>query len=95
MTNEEMKNKALISSDHFLPMRLGRGANMSENTPPSGRIDPIHENCSGVGMKSKGDSEISPDIFAIDGLDQPIVVPQETPITFAVGRDVICVDDFD
>jgi hypothetical protein len=84
MQKDIIKNKALMSSDHFLPMSLGSGANSREKIPPNGKSDPIHEICSGVGMKSNGDSERFSDIFAIDGLDQPIVVPQDTAIIFAI-----------
>lgn len=74
-----------MTSDHFRPIRPGKGANTSEKIPPRGRMLPIQENWSGVGTKSRGEYDKSPDIFSIHGLDQPIAVPHDIPIIFAMG----------
>lgn len=82
---DEARNKALSISDHLRPMRPGRGAKkIGPTSPPIGRKLPIHENCSAVGMKSSGES-FKVIILAIDGLDQPIVVPHEIPMILATS----------
>lgn len=82
---ELMKNSALMISEGFRPMSCGRGAkNNGPTSPPIGRKLPTHENCSAVGMKSRGESDRFPDIFAIAGLDHPMAVPHDTPMRFAV-----------
>lgn len=74
-----------MSKDHFLPMSSGTGANRKETTPPRGNIDPIQETCSGVMMQSKGESSKF-DIFFKVGLDQPMEVPHDTAMMFAVQK---------
>ena len=76
--NEKTKNRELRISDHFRPIVPGSGAKIKGPTkPPTGRMLPIHESCSDVGIKSKGESDKSFVIFAIAGDDQPIEVPQQ------------------
>lgn len=69
--NEATKKSELSISDHFRPIIPGRGAKrIGPTSPPIGRILPIQESCSDVGMKSKGESDKSFVIFAIAGDDQ-------------------------
>lgn len=85
MINEATKNRALRSSDHFLPMIAGSGAKrIGPTSPPIGNMLPIHESCSEVGTKSSGESVLLFVIFAIAGEDQPIDVPHEIPTRFAI-----------
>lgn len=82
--NEETKNKELRRSDHFRPMISGSGAKkIGPTNPPIGKMLPIHESCSEVGMNVRGESDKSFVIFAIAGEDQPIEVPHDMPTRLA------------
>lgn len=80
-----MKKTAQSSKQFFRPIRLGRGEQIiGPMRPPTGKIEPIHENSSAVGTKSRGESTRSLVILAIAGDDHPMVVPQDIPTKFAV-----------
>lgn len=89
-TNEAMNTRLVNINVCFRPMQPGKGENkIGPTSPPSERIDPIHESWSFEGIKSNGESLASSLIFAIAGLDQPRHVPHEIPTMFAKKNDSI------
>lgn len=85
--NDATKNRELSNSDHFRPIRLGKGATiMAPAKPPIGKTLPIHDSWSEDGMKFKGESDKFSVIFAIAGDDQPIEFPHDIPMIFATKQ---------